>query len=492
MTAKQDTLQGWNAIADYLACDVRTAKRWEEQRGLPVRRTRRTPGEGRPNVYALVSEIDAWRAQTAAEASSPAQVDLVPPVVESAIAPPPEPRTWSRLSWTAGALLVAIACVATAAVLWARERSIKTTKVDHPSPSLTRAMAATANGKVRDLYLQGTYLLEQRTPETLGQARTDFEQAIALDAKFAPAYAGLAETYDMLREYSTLPSEKAYPLARQAAQRALTLDPNLADAHAALGYEEFFWEWNRVNAEREFRRAIELGPDSANAAHWYGAMLMHEARYKEAIEQLDRAQMLAPASASILATRAYAIGLSGHRDEAVDLLQDILTRVPDAAPLHFILAQLCLQEPRDIPRYLDQMRRFSELRHSTEDLAMLDAAGPAYRQGGETAMWKAMLAAEERLHPSADDHTYRMAALEAALGMNDQALRDLAQLEQKHDSQMIGLAIDSLLNPLHDDPRFIELQHRVGLPTANLRPNQTATLPPERETFPGRVAPERS
>lgn len=474
MTAKQETLQGWNAIADYLACDVRTAKRWEEQRGLPVRRTRRTPGEGRPNVYAVASEIDAWRAQSVAgpvdpsnsAADQPGSSDVEASTGDVKVA---SPSAAPRLLWFAGAAAVTIACIATAAVLWARGRTVKGDAPNHPSGSVPREIATEGSGQVRDLYLHGTYLLEQRTPETLEQARSDFENAIALDAKFAPAYASLAETYDLLREYSTLPSEKAYPLARQAAQRALALNPNLAEAHAALGYEEFFWEWDKTRAESEFRRAIDLDPGSANAAHWYGAMLMHQTRYKEALEQLDRAQMLEPASASVLATRAYAIGLSGRRDEAVDLLQDILTRVPDAAPLHFILAQLCLQQPRDIPRYLDQMRRFSQLRHSSEELAMLDAAEAAYRSGGETAMWKAMLAVEQRLHPSPHDRTYRMATIEATLGMKDAALRDLAELEKQHDAQMIGLDIDVMLAPLRGDPRFEQLVKQVGLPRVENR-----------------------
>lgn len=476
MTAEKDTLQGWNAIADYLDCDVRTAKRWEKQRGLPVRRTRRTPGVGRANVYALASEIESWRAQSAAGttaqpvSSAPENHHLndLPPTVAE---PPTPTRRSPRLLWLAATAAVII-CVAAGAVLWTRARTAA--RLTRLSQATARAPASSANSNARELYLHGIYLLEQRTPETLEQARLDFTQAIAIDAQFAPAYAGLAETYDMLREYSTLPSDEAYPLAKQAATRAIELDPNLADAHAALGYEEFFWEWDKTHAEAEFRRAIELDPNSAKAAHWYGAMLLHQTRFKEAVAQLDRAQMLAPASASILATRAYAIGLSGHRDEAVDLLQDILARVSNAAPLHFILAQLCLQQPRDIPRYLDQMRRFAQLRHSSDEIALVDAAEPAYRRGGEAAMWQAMLLAEEQNHPH--DRTYPMAAFEAALGLHDAALRDLAGLEQKHDPRIIGLAIDSLLTPLHNDERFVEIERRVGLPSSALRPDQNASL----------------
>jgi tetratricopeptide (TPR) repeat protein len=311
-------------------------------------------------------------------------------------------------------------------------------------------------------------MFEQRTPETLMQARNDFERAVKADPNYAPAYAGLAKTYDLLREYATMPSEQAYPLARAAALRAIALDPKLPDAHAALGYEEFFWEWDATVAEREFRQALALDANSGIAHHWYGAMLTHQARFAEAMHELDRAQVLEPASAGVLGTRAYAIGLSGRRGEAVDMLQDVLARVPDSAPLHFILAQLCLQEPRDIPRYLDAMRRFAALRHDEEEARLIGAAEPAYRRGGEPAMWRAMLAAEQQMHPDGRP-TYRRAQIEAAVGMKDEAMRDLEELAKEHDAQMIGIEIDAVLRVLHDDPRFEMLVRQVGLPGAGGR-----------------------
>jgi tetratricopeptide (TPR) repeat protein len=366
--------------------------------------------------------------------------------------------------------------VAATLAVWGREHH----RAKNTGANMLKMAAGPANAPspatspVAELFLHGSYLFEQRTPETLGQARNDFEQVIARDPAYAPAYAGLAETYDLLREYATVPSERAYPLAKAAALRAIALNPRLPEAHAALGYEEFFWEWNGAQAESEFRRAIALDPNCGIAHHWYGAMLMHQARFQEAIRELDRAQMLEPASAGVLGTRAYAIGLSGRRDEAVDLLQDILTRVPDSPPLHFILAQLCLQQPRDIPRYLDQMRRFAELRHSSDELQLLNVAEAAYRRGGEAAMWRSMLETEEQLHPK--ERTYQMAALAAALGMNDAAIRDLALLKQQHNDLMIGLAIDSLMTPLRGDARFQIIERQVGLPEVAAQ-NEPVGLP---------------
>jgi hypothetical protein len=191
--------------------------------------------------------------------------------------------------------------------------------------------------------------------------------------------------------------------------------------------------------------------------------LMHQARFGEAIRELNRAQVLEPASAGVLGTRALAIGLSGKRAQATDMVQDILTHVPDSAPLHYILAMLCLQQPRDIPRYLDEMRRYARIRHSDEQIQLIDAAERAYRQQGEQAMWKAMLEVEQRLHGT-EHPAYITAQVEATLGMKEAALRDLAILQRDHDADMIGLEIDPMMASLRDDPRFEQMVVKVGLP----------------------------
>jgi tetratricopeptide (TPR) repeat protein len=476
-----ETLRGWNAIADFLSCDVRPAKRWEQVRHLPVRRTRRTPGEGRANVYALKQDLEAWIASANALPESPQQPESsqevefsegaysarnisVATVVSAPIASPqPIGSRWKAVTLpVAGVALTVVALMVWGAAhlagreLGARGGSGKTNRSVPP--------ANPADARAQELYLHGSYLFEQRTPETLEQARLDFQTAIAASPKYAPAYAGLAKTYALLREYSTLPTAEAYPLAKEAAQKAISLDPNLADVHSALGYEEFFWEWDAPRAEAEFKQAIALDPTSPLAHHWYGSMLTHQTRFAEAINELNQAQMLAPDSAGILGSRSFALGLSGKRAEAADMLQDILTRIPDSAPLHIALAKLCLLEPRDIPRYLDQMRRFAELRHIDEQLALLKAGEDAYHEQGEEKMWQTMLQMERQLHPDTEHPTYFIVQLEAVLAMKDAALRDLTLLVRNHNEQSIGIEIDPLLFPLRSDPRFARIAHQVGLP----------------------------
>jgi tetratricopeptide (TPR) repeat protein len=317
---------------------------------------------------------------------------------------------------------------------------------------------------VDDLYLKGIYFYEQRTPESLGKSRDDFSEAIAKDPNYAPAYVGLANTFLLLREYSVMPDAVAYPKAKAAAEHAVALDPKLAPAHASLGFIDFFWSWDTGAAEHEFKTALALDPSSVLARHWYGSMLTHEGRYKEALEQLDIAQRLEPTSAAVLSTRAMALGLSGHRGEAVDLLQDVINETPGVSSPHEILANLSKVAPEDPARFLDETRRVAELRHSDEMLQIAAAADPAYRTGGETAMWQAILTTEERLHPGAGNRTYLMADAEAALGRKDAAFADLAQLARRRDPQLIGIIVDPTLASLREDPRFGRLVAVVGLP----------------------------
>ncbi len=317
---------------------------------------------------------------------------------------------------------------------------------------------------VDDLYLRGVYAYEQRTPESLGRSRDDFSAAIAKDPNYAPAYAGLSNTYNLLREYSVMPEPEAYAKAREAAQHAIVLDPKLPEAHASLGFIDFFWSWDAVAAEREFRAALALDPSSVVARHWYGSMLLHEGRFGEALEQLELAQRLAPTSVAVLSTRAYALGLSGRRAEAEEMLQDAISATPDASSPRTILAILSGMQPRDPERFVVETRRVGELRHSDAMLQLADAAKAGLRAGGEKGMWKAILALEEKRHPGTEDRTYLMVDAKVLLGRNEEAIADLMWLAQRHDPQVMGLVVDPSLAPLHQDRRFIQLVAKLGLP----------------------------
>ena len=256
----------------------------------------------------------------------------------------------------------------------------------------------------------------------------------------------------------------AYTRAREAAERAIALDPNLAEAHAALGFVDFFFLWVEAAATKEFETAIRLNPQCTIAQHWYGSMLTHEARYPEALEHLNVAQRLNPASPAILGIKAPALGLDGHRNQAIDTLQELTSKGFDAASPHRILAILSLVEPRDLARYLDELRRVAELRKDQEALTTIAIATEAYHRAGEQAMWAAILEQEKKLHPSPEHPTRSMAEAEAALGHDDEAIRELTLLAEQRDPDMIGLAINPLFVGLRNNPKFQEVFTATGLP----------------------------
>lgn len=482
IVAGRDQIQGWKEIAAFLGRDERTAKRWEKQRGLPVRRI---PGTGRANVYVLVSELEAWLAlaETPAETSHdsdlrdtelpdsafavPAEDDPEP------LATPSRPHPQSpRPNHDAWVVVLVIAALFSGAIFAAGRVASRNPPPD-PTSAAVVTLASSADQPspaVDQLYLQGIFFFEERTPASLERARSLFEQAIARDPNSARSFAGLAETFLLLREYGLMPPAEAYTRARDAADRAVALDRRLSDPHAALGFIDFFFSWNPAGAREEFRTALELNPNSALAHQWYGSMLLHQALYAEAIEQLDIAERLQPSSSAILAMRALALGLGGHRSEAVEILQSLVVAQRDTTPPHHILATLSLVEPHDIPRYLEETRSFSEFRNDQETLAELTAAGIALQRSGEPAFWAALLERERRLHPSPEAPTFRMAEAEAALGRNDEALADLTRLVRRHDPDIIGISIDPLFAPLRENLRFQQLVAEVGLPA---HPNRT-------------------
>ncbi len=312
------------------------------------------------------------------------------------------------------------------------------------------------------LYLRGIYFYEQRTPDTLDRALKCFQQAIDKDPGYAPAYAGLAQTYNLIREYSMMPEAEAYTKAKAAAQQAIALDPRLPEAHASLGFVEFFFDWKPAEAEREFHTAIELDPNSALAHHWYGSMLTHQARFTESLAQLDLAQRLQPTSTSILSDRALALGLSGHRNEASDMLQEVLNDDPRSPAPHGILATLSLVEPRDLPR-------FSTNRGASPPSATIPKLLRSWTSSRPPTVAAALPLCGRLCSPRKSDHILRPTITptawlpaEAALGQRDASFNDLAQLAARHDQSLIGIRIDPVISSEHDDPRYAAIVAALG------------------------------
>ena len=131
-----------------------------------------------------------------------------------------------------------------------------------------------ANREAEEFYLKGRYYWEKRTPDSLNKAVDSFTQAIVHDPGYAPAYVGLADCYNLLREYTVMPASRGLPArAGCREERRSNSTPQSSEAHASLAFVSFFGMWDAATADREFRRAIELNPNNAVAHHWYATYL---------------------------------------------------------------------------------------------------------------------------------------------------------------------------------------------------------------------------
>jgi len=179
-------------------------------------------------------------------------------------------------------------------------------------------------------------------PESLRAAVDYFAQAIVRDPNYAPAYGGLANCYNLLREFSAMPANDAYPKALEAARKAVQPDDSSAEAHNSLAFVSFYWNWDATLAERGFQRAIQLDPNYVLAHHWRAPFLMAMRRLPEALNEIEIARKLDPASNAILADKGLLLARMHRFDEAMALLKQIEALEPKFSSAHSYLAEIHL------------------------------------------------------------------------------------------------------------------------------------------------------
>jgi Tfp pilus assembly protein PilF len=422
----EQRLKSWKQIAAFFGTDERTVKRWEAKRGLPVRRI---PGGARATVYAEVAELEQWLKGTE------------PPPAR------PGPRANRLFAGAAAVALLAAAGVG----LSLRNDATAIAPAAHHQPSQA----------VADLYFAGRYNFEHRSPESLNRAVQLFGEAVRRDPAYAEAYAGLANCHLLLREYAGVPDALAYSRARDAAQRALALDDNLADAHAAVAFVTFFYDHDFNGGLRGFERAIALDGASPGAHHWYATALYHAGRVGDALAQINEAQRLEPQSQSILADKALILFHAGQAEQAIGLLRQMEAADPAYASPHAYLAQIHLGR-RDYPAWLAEARALAGLVRNPDQLSVVAAAERGYRSGGAPAMFAAMLERQRALYAAGREHGFDLAATYALAGHQDAAMRTLAGAVRDRDPYLVGLRVDLRFAALRQTPDFQRLALSVG------------------------------
>ena len=329
------------------------------------------------------------------------------------------------------------------------------------SPDATSRLASArpVDPEAYELCLRGRFAWNNRTAASLREALGNFEKAIARDPGYAPAHAGLADAYSLLSYYGGLPPREVFPKARSAAQRALALDPQQAEAHTSLAYVLHRFDWQWADAETSYRRALALNPSYATAHHWYAEFLMVEGRLKEARREMRSAQQLDPLSPRINLDVGLPDYFEGHFDAAVAAARRV-------AELHpgFVPAQIALRQA------YERQGRYSEavqaLERTAEGLGLdkgpVAGVRAALDRDGAAGYWRSLLGQAERGWPLPESPAHR-ANMYAALGNREQALTWLERAFEERDDELVWIAVEPWYEPLRAEPRFTAIVMRMGL-----------------------------
>jgi len=455
-SADNRRIDSWKEIAAFFGRDERTVKRWEKERGLPVHRL---PGE-RGGVFAYTAELTRWLNSTgngSAAGSNPSEArppstPAIPLQAQPATVPPETARP-APLSLRA--LLLAAAILVILGLSFYSVRVVRR----HERARLDRT-AHVPDPEAEQFYLKGRYYWNRRTEGSLGLAVDAFTQAVVHDSEYAKAYAGLAECYDIMPEFTAMPRSEAFPRAIAAANKAIGLDDSLAAAHRDLAFALFYWEWQIPRSLSEYQRAIALDPADEEGHHWYATSLFALGRYNEAMTEIGRAQQLNPASRSILSDQALIRYWAGDRSHAIASLRELEQAEPDFASAPRYLADIAWVQ-KDYRAWIDQSLRLGTLSKDEQTIAVAQAAQIAFARGGKRAMLEAIRSVQQHYFESGQSSGFALARTCAMLGRNDEALADLRAAIAARDFEIFSLESNPSFAGLNRDPRFDALKRVI-------------------------------
>jgi tetratricopeptide (TPR) repeat protein len=445
-------IDSWKEIAAFFGRDERTVRRWEKERALPVHRI---PGE-RGGVFAYTDELTHWlnsthAADDAADPSPPVATEPAESPAGDPASPLDHPHS-SRL-WPFP-LALSVAALLLLAFLGYRHHS------SARKPPAVSGSAHVPDPTAEEFYLKGRYYWDRRTEGSLNLAVDAFTQAVVHDPDYAQAYAGLAECYDIMPEFASMPRSEAFPRAIAAASKALALDDSLGEAHRALAFALFYWDWNFPRAFAEYRRAIAIDPLDEEGHHWYATSLLTLHRYPEALVEINQARKLEPTSRSILSDQALIRYWNGDRAAAIAQLREIERAEPDFISAPRYLASLAFAQ-KDYRTFIDQTRALGTITHDAQYSDMADAAEQGLSRGGAHGMLEAMRPVQEHYFQLGKSSGYELARTCALLGRRDDAVRYLRATIQDHDYIVFGVLSDPDFASLRGNAGFEQIRHEL-------------------------------
>src|SRR5438093_76924 len=369
--------------------------------------------------------------------------------------------------------------------LWAKSYEVDPKNVQALLPAVAREILEAMNAQVTleeksrlsssrettpeayEAYMRGRYHVRKGTDVDRFKAAELFNKAIEIDQRFAPAYAGLASLHSHGGAYLAGAEVGDRALARKWADKALELDPTLAETHAALGWLDSS-DWNWKGAEEHYKRAIELNPSYATAHTWYSQFLASMRRFEEAVAQSQIAMRLGPADPDSITHAAFAYLAARRIDQAIAYWQSVLELDPNYWGAHTFLGRAYVKKGM-YKEGIAALERTIELR-GREGIALGTLANAYAKAGRRDEALKLLRELEERARKRGTPGGYGMVVAYAGLGDGEKVFALLEKSFERNTGIIFLLKSEPLFEPFDSDPRYRDLLTRIGLPPESLPP----------------------
>jgi TolB-like protein/tRNA A-37 threonylcarbamoyl transferase component Bud32 len=316
----------------------------------------------------------------------------------------------------------------------------------------------TDNLEAYNLYLRGRFCWEGRTKESLLESVDFFKRSLLQDPKYALAYAGLADAYWVLGDNGYIPESESFPKAKEAALRALGLDKNIPDAHAAMGAILGSYEWNWPGAKKELELAINLSPGNAQVRHRYAFLLTYLGRHDDAIREVRFARDLDPLAPRIAANVGGLLFYARRYEEALLELKKVMSQFPDHLAVYHYASDVCAA-----------MGLYEEALGYCRKLKEIGGYEPEWLKARIYAKWGKRKEAEDSIKGmESQSKEFNIgptlfAEIYSLLGENDRAFLLLDRAYARRESYLCYLKVDPWFYPLRPDPKFKGLLKKMKL-----------------------------
>jgi len=318
----------------------------------------------------------------------------------------------------------------------------------------------TTNGEAYQFYLKGRYYWNKRTAENIKKAVEQFQNAANKDPSYALAYAGLADCYLVSEEYSGKPARDTIPKAKAFAERALELDDSLVEARTSLAFVNLkLWQWEE--ADRQFKRTIELNPNYPTAHFWYSIYLRDMGRFDEALTEGKRAEELDTLSLIIGSILVEGYWLAGDFNSSIAQGKKLIDLDPTFPRTHDNLGCAYLSRGRNAEA-IQEFQKALDLSSGLDRRPLRDL-GYAYGISGKRAQALAILKQVQEKYERQEANAQDVAAVYAGLGQKDEAFAWLEKAFEGHSGSLLRIRWEPPFDPLRSDPRYADLMRRMGL-----------------------------